>query len=82
MINNMYVLDDDLCNDTYQSNLADERYLQNSGVIERKRTAMQRLYVNSRANRLSSYENYNDLIVDYQQLQERYGDSLYTNTEY
>ena len=82
MINNMYVLDDDLRNDTCQSNLADERYLQNSGVIERKRMAMQQLYIYSRANRLSSYESDNDSFIDYQQLQERYGDSLYTNTEY
>ncbi len=82
MINNMYVLDDDLRNDTCQSNLADERYLQNSGIIEKKLKAMQRLYGNSRANKLSSYENNNDPIIDYQQLQERYGDSLYTNTDY
>lgn len=82
MINNMYVLDDDLRNDTCQSNLADERYLQNSGIIEKKLKAMQRLYVNSRANRLSSYESNIDPIIDYQQLQERYDDSLYTNTEY
>ena len=82
LINNMYILDDDLRNDTCQSNLADERYVNNSGVIDLKRKALLKLYSNSRANRLYSYENNDNQTVSYPLLYERYEDSKYTNTDY
>lgn len=82
MINSMYILDDDLRNDTSQSNLADERYLLNCGIINNKRLIMQRLNGDSRANKLESYENVKEFSSTYLQLQERYQDYPYTNTEY
>lgn len=84
LINTMYVLDDDLRNDTCQSNLADERYLLNSGLINNNRLVMQNIYKDSRTNKIESFENYDESLGDelYTQLNERYSDSLYTNTEY
>lgn len=84
LINTMYMLDDDLRNDTCQSNLADERYLINSDVINNTRLTMQNLYKESRTNRIDSFENYDDVAGDewYSKLQGRYVDSIYTNTEY
>lgn len=82
MINSMYILDDDLRNDTCQSNLADERYLLNCGIINNKRLIMQRLNADSRANKLESYENVKKQLSSYLQLHERYQDSPYINTEY
>ena len=84
LINNMYLLDDDLRNDTCQSNLADERYLINCGIINKFRLAMQRLYQYSRTNRLDSFENSEEVQKGnpYLHLRDRFTDSLYTNTEY
>ncbi|MCR4812741.1 MAG: ATP-binding protein [Bacteroidales bacterium] len=85
LINNMYILDDDLRNDTCQSNMADERYLINSGVVNQKRKDMQELYSMSKINTIDSYENgglsQHDELT-YFLLQERFRDSPYTNTEY
>lgn len=86
LINTMYILDDDLRNDTCQSNLADERYLLNSGVIKRYRLMLHTISEKSRTNKLESFESYNNSTSTsenpYSKLQERYSDSLYTNTEY
>ena len=84
LINTMYILDDDLSNDTSQSNLADERYLLNCGIINNNRLTMQGIYKKSRINTIDSYENYEDIISNepYSQLYERFADSIYLNTEY
>ena len=85
LINNMYILDDDLCNDTCQSNLADERYLLNSGVINQKRVDMQGLYKDSRINAMKSYEGGDGIKKDEfvnSKIKERFSDSLFLNTEY
>lgn len=90
MINNMHILDDDLRNDTCQSNLADERYLINSGIIYKTRVDLQNMYVNSSSTRLRFFEslpsdyneNPNSEHEPYSELHERYSDSEYNNTEY
>lgn len=84
LINTMYILDDDLRNDTCQSNLADERYLLNSNVINNYRLTMQGIYKKSRINKIESYEHYKDSSSNeqYAQLGERFVDSIYLNTEY
>ena len=78
------ILDDDLRNDTCQSNLADERYLLNSGMINSNRLKMQGIYKKSKTNMIDSFENYEDMSGNdqYSQLRERLADSLYSNTEY
>ena len=81
----MYILDDDLSNDTCQSNMADERYLLNSGVINQKRVDMQRLYKDSRINEMKSYErmdNAENEKLMYLKIAERFKDSIFLNTEY
>ena len=83
MISNMFVLDDDLKNDTCQSNLADERYLLNSGIIASKYDWIQYIYEVSSINELENYEKapiVNDNPFD--QLLTRFKDSIYINTEY
>ena len=81
----MYVLNDDLRNDTCQYNLADERYLINSGYIFTKRRQLEKMYERTNINKLSSYEN---TIVQggsesfFKQLTDRFADSIYMNTEY
>lgn len=90
MINNMHILDDDLRNDTCQSNLADERYLINSDIINKTRLDLQRIYANSKSTRLRFFEglpsDYNEnpdsKHEPYSELHERYSDSEYNNTEY
>ena len=84
LINTMYILDDDLRNDTCQSNLADERYLLNSDVINNNRLTMQGIYKKSRTNKIDSFENFKDTSTNelYSQLCERFADSIYINTEY
>lgn len=85
LIYGMYVLDDDLRNDTCQSNLADERYLINSGSINLKRKQIQKMYEGSNINKIRFYENKRDdqdPRSPYTKLQERYKDSPFINTEY
>lgn len=85
LIYGMYVLDDDLRNDTCQSNLADERYMLNSGMISTKRKQMQKMYEDSNINQIRYYEDPRKNESErspYEQLQERYMDSLFVNTEY
>jgi hypothetical protein len=84
LINTMYILDDDLRNDTCQSNLADERYLLNSNLINGMRMSMQGIYKRTRTNLIESIENYEDKYSKdpYLQFHERFADSIYTNTEY
>lgn len=85
LIYGMYVLDDDLRNDTCQSNLADERYLINSGVISLKRKQLQKMYEDSNINRIRYYEKprkEDDDRSPYDKLQSRYHDSSFLNTEY
>ena len=85
LIYGMYVLDDDLRNDTCQSNLADERYMLNSGVISIKRKQLQKMYEDSNINRIGFYEQpprVKDNLSPLAQIKERYEDSLFMNTEY
>lgn len=84
MIMGMYVLDDDLRNDTCQSNLSDERYLWHCGLIDRMCEAMIRMYENSNINQMRNYEN--DVAITDKasdtRFQERFEDSIYLNSEY
>ena len=85
LIYGMYVLDDDLRNDTCQSNLADERYMLNSGVLNIKRKQIQKMYDDSKINQISHYETVReskDSRNPYVKLHERYADSHFVNTEY
>lgn len=85
LIYSMYILDDDLRNDTCQSNLADERYMLNSGVINTKRKQLQRMYEDSNINKIKHYETMReetDLRSPYIKLPERFADSAFINTEY
>lgn len=85
LIYGMYVLDDDLRNDTCQSNLADERYMLNSGVLNSRRKQIQKMYDDSKINQISHYETVresNDPRNPYVKLRERYADSHFINTEY
>lgn len=84
-ISNMYVLNDDLHNDTCRFNLADERYLLNSGVIYTKRRQLEKMYEQTNTNKMMSYEkapdNFNSESY-IKMLTDRFKDSLYINTEY
>lgn len=85
LIYSMYILDDDLRNDTCQSNLADERYMLNSGLINTKRKQLQRMYEDSNINKIRHYEylrESEEAYSPYEKLQERYKDSPFVNTEY
>lgn len=84
MIEGMYVLDDDLRNDTCQSNLADERYLWHCGLIDRNRDMMAGMYKNTSMNRLGNYEYPpRKAIADsFKRLGDRLEDSLFLNSEY
>lgn len=84
MIMGMYVLDDDLRNDTCQSNLSDERYLWHCGWIDRMRDAMIGMYENSNINQMKNYEHDVSLsdIPSVDRLKDRFEDSLYLNSEY
>lgn len=84
MIMGMYVLDDDLRNDTCQSNLSDERYLWHCGWIDRMRDAMIGMYENSNVNQLKNYENdvAINAVVSGDHLKDRFEDSIYLNSEY
>lgn len=84
MIMGMYVLDDDLRNDTCQSNLSDERYLWHCGWIDRLRDAMMGMYENSNTNQMKNYEH--DVAITNadtrDRLKDRFEDSIYLNSEY
>lgn len=85
LIYGMHVLDDDLRNDTCQSNLADERYMLNSGIISMNRKQLQKMYEDSNINKLEHYENIREIKDErklHTRLDERFADSLFTNTEY
>lgn len=85
LIYSMYVLDDDLRNDTCQSNLADERYFSNSGIISIKRKQIQKMYEDSNINKIDYYEHLRDNKDNrnaFEKLAERYQDSPFVNTEY
>ena len=85
LIGNMYVLNDDLHNDTCRFNLADERYFLNSGVIYTKRRQLEKMYEKTNTNRMKSYEkapNNNNAESFIKMLTDRFEDSLYINTEY
>ena len=85
LIYSMYVLDDDLRNDTCQSNLADERYLINSGVVDLKRKQLQKMYEDSNIDQIRYYEKPrvdSDDRSPYDKLRDRYQDSPFLNTEY
>lgn len=78
MITDMYVMDDDLHNDTSQGNLADERYLLNSGYVDGKRHRLGDIYSNSTIYQLDSYLRG----ANNQYRSGRYDDSIYLNSEY
>lgn len=84
MIMGMYVLDDDLRNDTCQSNLSDERYLWHCGWIDRQRDAMIGMYEKSNTNQMKNYEHdvskTCDITAD--RINERFEDSIFLNSEY
>ena len=85
LIGNMYVLNDDLHNDTCQFNLADERYMLNCGLIYSKRRELEKMYEQSNVNKISSFEkaqDETDAETLLKMLRERFDDSLYINTEY
>ena len=84
MIEGMYVLDDDLRNDTCQSNLADERYLWHCGLIDRNRDMMAGMYKNTSTNRLGNYEYppKKAIAETSKRLNDRLEDSLFLNSEY
>ncbi len=84
MIMGMYVLDDDLRNDTCQSNLSDERYLWHCGWIDRQRDAMIGMYEKSNINKMKNYENDVAMtsIISSDRIKERFDDSLFLNSEY
>lgn len=82
MITVMYVLDDDLHNDTCQSNLADERYLWHSGYIDGNRDIMIRMYEDTSINRLKSFEDNKEITNRRQRISDRLEDSIYINSEY
>ena len=84
MILGMYVLDDDLRNDTCQSNLADERFMLHCGLIERRRDLLLKIYGQSKIARMGSYESGP---VDFEhdtrrRINDRHKDSIYINSEY
>lgn len=84
MIMGMYVMDDDLRNDTCQANLADERYLWHCGLIDRYRDMMIGMYEGTNIRNLSNYENERDQIISdvRKRLSDRMEDSPYLNSEY
>lgn len=84
MIMGMYVLDDDLRNDTCQSNVADERFFIHCGIVDRKRDILIKLYDQSNISSLKCYEekanNSTQGISQY--IMDRQDDSIYINSEY
>ena len=85
LIYGMYALDDDLRNDTCQSNLADERYLLNSGIQSFRRRKLQIMYQDTTINDVDSYETWTEpenAAGPIEQAEDRFEDSIYTNTEY
>ena len=85
LIYGMYALDDDLRNDTCQSNLADERYMLNSGVISTRRKMLQRMYENSNITNIAFFEELRKPqtnTISLAHLRERFEDSPFINTEY
>lgn len=84
LIMGMYVLDDDLRNDTCQSNLADERYMLHCGIIERRRDILLNLYCDSNIALLGNYEKIPPKVEDDTRnlLRDRQKDSIYINSEY
>lgn len=84
MIMGMYVLDDDLRNDTCQSNLADERFLLHCGLIERRRDLILKIYDHSIISLMRHYEDKPESPESStkQRVQDRQKDSIYINSEY
>lgn len=84
IIMGMYVMDDDLRNDTCQATLADERYLWHCGLIDKYRDMMMGMYEGSNIRNLSNYEyERRNAISDIgKRLSDRLEDSPYLNSEY
>jgi hypothetical protein len=82
MINDFFLLDDDLHNDTCQFNLASERYYLNSGYHETKNDRLEKLYKNSGVFRIKNYMEPKDFYTCQNDFDGRFEDSLYTNSEY
>lgn len=84
MIMGMYVMDDDLRNDTCQSAFADERYLWHCGLIDRYRAMMMGMYEGTNIRNLGNYEYEPDNAVSEvgKRLFDRLEDSPYLNSEY
>ena len=56
MISNMYYLDDDLQNDTFQYHIALERYMLNCGYIDRKAKSLKDVYSKANIYNMEWYE--------------------------
>ena len=84
MIMGMYVLDDDLRNDTCQSNLADERFMLHCGLIERRRDLILKIYDHSIISLMQNYENKPESpeSTTKQRIRDRQKDSIFINSEY
>lgn len=85
MISDMYILNDDLHNDTCRYNLADERYFLNSGLIYTKRRQLEKMYERTNIHKMTSYEKSmgdNESESIFKMMNDRFADSLYMNTEY
>lgn len=89
MITAMHVLDDDLHNDTNQSNLSDERYKINCGLIAKRIEKLDAAYERNSVRDIKNYERNNwqnnneeSGISPYDQLKSRFKDSIYINSEY
>ena len=85
LIYGMYALDDDLRNDTCQSNLADERYMLNSGILTFRRKKLQIMYQDTTVNLVRGYETGSDSTKASDpigQAEVQFEDSIFTNTEY
>lgn len=84
MVMGMYVMDDDLRNDTCQAALADERYLWHCGLIDRYRDMMIGMYEGTNIRNLGNYEyEPENAISDVgKRLSDRLEDSPYLNSEY
>lgn len=84
MIMGMYVLDDDLRNDTCQSNLADERFLLHCGLIERHQDFILKIYGQSSSTWMGNFEEKPDNPEGdtRKRIDDRQKDSIYINSEY
>lgn len=83
LIGSLHFLDDDLNNDTCQFNLALERFLLNSGVIDKQRQRLERLYKGSNAYNLrKAYIEGPNYLSKELVAHSRFDQSQFINSEY